>query len=193
MKIKQFVLLTALLGAAATTRATTVIPPTFDQLVDQAEFIFQGTVTDIKSQWIGEGAERSIVTYVTFKVEESVKGNAGQSYTIRMLGGTVGEDTIEVSDAPRFQAGDREIVFVEHNGSQFVPLVGIMHGRFHVRRNQAGRDIVTDNNDEPVRDLTRLGRESSGPSPRVTDLTSDDFKAAVKEKVQAAPSNRPAQ
>src|SRR3954463_4929239 len=118
MKIKYLVLFTALLGAAATGRATTVIPPTFDQLVDQAEVIFQGSVTDVKSQWIGEGAERSIVSYITFKVEYSLKGSPGQTYTIRMLGGTVGEDTMEVSDAPRFHAGDKDIIFVEHNGSQ---------------------------------------------------------------------------
>jgi hypothetical protein len=195
MKMKHLLLLIALLGAAATVRATTVIPPTFDQLVDQAEVIFQGSVTDVKSQWIGEGAERSIVSYITFKVEESLKGGAGQTYTIRMLGGTVGEDTMEVSDAPRFHAGDRDIVFVENNGSQFVPLVGIMHGRFHVRRNQAGKDVVTDNDDEPVRDVTRLGRESNGPSPRVTDLSPDDFKAAIKGKINeaAAAQGHPAQ
>jgi hypothetical protein len=193
MKLKHFVLLSALLGAAATARATTVIPPTFDELVDQAEVIFQGSVADVRSQWIGEGAERSIVSYVTFTVEDALKGNASQTYTIRMLGGTVGEDTMEVSDAPRFHVGDKDILFVEHNGSQFVPLVGIMHGRFHVRRNQAGGEVVTDNEDEPVRDVTRLGRESSAPSPRVSDLTPADFKAAIKDRAEAANGNRPAQ
>jgi hypothetical protein len=193
MKLKHFVLLSALLGAAATARATTVIPPTFDELVDQAEVIFQGSVADVRSQWIGEGAERSIVSYITFTVEDALKGNASQTYTIRMLGGTVGEDTMEVSDAPRFHVGDKDILFVEHNGSQFVPLVGIMHGRFHVRRNQAGGEVVTDDSDEPVRDVTRLGRESSAPSPRVTDLTPGDFKAAIKDRAEAASGNHPAQ
>ena len=42
-------------------RATTVIPPSFDELVDQAEFIFQGTVTEVKAQWVGEGGQRHIV------------------------------------------------------------------------------------------------------------------------------------
>src|SRR6266480_950221 len=81
--------------------ATTVIPPTFDQLVQQAELIFQGTVTDMKSVWEGEGAQRHISTYVTFQVEDTVKGNPGKSYTIRMLGGTVGDLAMEVTDTPK--------------------------------------------------------------------------------------------
>src|SRR5205807_941260 len=37
---------------------------TFDQLVGDAELIFQGTVTDVRSQWIGEGAERAVVSFI---------------------------------------------------------------------------------------------------------------------------------
>lgn len=196
MKIKHLVLLSALTITGANVRATTVIPPTFDELVDQAEVIFQGNVSDVKSQWIGEGAQRVIVSYVTFKVDDSVKGNAGQTYTMRMLGGTVGEETMEIADAPRFHIGDKDILFVEHNGSQFIPLVGIMHGRFHVRRNAAGAEVVTDDNDRPVRNLKRLGREAAAASAGDdVDLTATDFKAAVKEKVKTSSSraNHPAQ
>ncbi|PYK58992.1 MAG: hypothetical protein DME43_09930 [Verrucomicrobia bacterium] len=55
--------------------ATTVIPPSFDDLVGRAEMIFQGTVTDVHSEWTGEGAQRHIMSYVTVKVEEAIKGN----------------------------------------------------------------------------------------------------------------------
>src|SRR5437660_9647393 len=67
--------------------ATTVIPPSFDDLVSQAEMIFQGTVTDVRSEWTGEGAQRHIMSYVTLKVEEAIKGNPGGGITLRMLGG----------------------------------------------------------------------------------------------------------
>src|SRR5262249_19561261 len=92
---------------------TTVIAPTFEQLVDQAEFIFQGTVTDVRSVWEGEGAQRHIDTYVTFQIGNALKGNPGGSYTIRVLGGTVGEDTMEVTCAPKFQVGESQVLFVE--------------------------------------------------------------------------------
>src|SRR5947209_922209 len=90
--------------------ATTVIEPTFHQLVQRAEVIFQGKVTDVRSAWAGEGAERHIVTYVTFSVEDSIKGDVSNSYTIRMLGGTADGRTMKVTDAPEFKVGDRDIL-----------------------------------------------------------------------------------
>jgi hypothetical protein len=165
-------------------RATTVIPPTFDELVDQAEVIFEGTVTNVKSEWIGEGAERHIMTYVTFKVEDTIKGSTEQTYTMRMLGGTVDGETIAVSDAPKFKAGDRDILFVQNNGSQFIPLVGIMHGRFRVKRDQSGREVITTNDGESVRNVARLGKNQSA-SASEPELTPNDFKAAIRNKLQA--------
>src|SRR5436853_6362877 len=145
--------------------ATTVIPPTFGQLVQQAELIFQVTVSDVRSVWEGEGAQRHIDTYVTFQIADSVKGNPGASYTIRILGGTVGDETMVVTDTPKFKVGDRDILFVEHNNDQFVPLVGINHGRFHVQRDeQTGRDVVLNGEGEPVRDVTKFGREEESVS-----------------------------
>ena len=67
-----------------------------------------------------------------------------------MLGGTVDGQTMEVSDAPKFKKGDRDFLFVEHNGQQFIPLVGIMHGRFRVEREQNGHEIVATNGGEPL-------------------------------------------
>jgi hypothetical protein len=184
MKIKYFLplILIGLVFGGAT--ATTVIPPTFDQLVKQAEFIFQGTVTDARSVWEGEGGQRHIETYVTFKVDDNVKGDAGASYTIRMLGGTVGDQTMEVSDAPKFKVGDRDILFVEHNYDQFVPLVGIDHGRFHVQHDDAtGRDIVVNGEGEPVKDLAKLGYEEESVSG-MEAISPEQLKSAIKNQLK---------
>jgi hypothetical protein len=186
MKIK-FLLPLILTGLAFTrVSATTVVPPTFEQLVQQAELIFQGTVTDSRSVWEGEGGQRHIETYVTFNIEDNLKGQPGTSYTIRMLGGTVGEETLEVTDTPKFKVGDREILFVEHNNDQFVPLVGIGYGRFHVQKDeQTGRDVVMNNEGEAVRDLAQLGRnEESAAAANVTEaISADDLKAAVHNQL----------
>jgi hypothetical protein len=186
-KINHLFLIAAVAAILPGVRATTVIPPTFDELVDQAEIIFQGDVTNVKAEWVGEGAQRHIMSYVTFKVEESLKGNPGQSYTIRMLGGTVDGETMGVSDAPKFHVGDKDILFVQNNGSQFIPLVGIMHGRFHVRRTETNEEIVTDNEDEPVKNVARLGRGASLASVDEPDLPVAAFKDAVKGKLQRQP------
>jgi hypothetical protein len=174
------------LAALFSVEATTVIPPSFDELVAQADVIFQGQVTNVQSQWVGEGAQRHIVSYITFKVEEALKGDPGQTYTMRMLGGTVDGETMGVSDAPKFKVGDDDILFVQNNGSQFIPLVGIMHGRFHVKRDQTGQEIVTNNEEEPVTNLARLGKlnEETASAAEPT-LSAAEFKGAVKNKVRA--------
>ena len=183
MKPLRFLLLTFCAGLAlASARATTVIPPTFDQLVNEAEVIFQGAVTDVSSQWVGEGAEHRIVTYVTFKVDETLKGSISDTYTIRMLGGTVGGETMEVSDTPKFKVGDRDILFVEHNGSQFVPLVGIMHGRFHVQKDAADREIVVKNDGTALADTAKLGKDERAATTDQS-LSVADFKAAIHAKL----------
>lgn len=185
-KANSLFLIVSLTGCVWTAQATTVIPPSFDQLVTQAELIFQGNVTDVRSQWVGEGAQRHIVSYVTFKVEDALKGKPGESYTIRMYGGTIDGESMGISDAPKFNVGDRDILFVENNGSQVIPLVGLMHGRFHVKRDQAGQEVVTNSEDEPVKNVARLGENAqAAPSAGEANLTVTDFKAAVRHKLQA--------
>jgi hypothetical protein len=193
MKIKYLLPLTLIAIVVRSVTATTVIPPTFDQLVKQAELIFQGIVTDARSVWEGEGGQRHIETYVTFKVDDNVKGDAGSSYTIRMLGGTVGDQTMEVSDAPKFKIGDRDILFVEHNYDQFVPLVGIDQGRFHVQHDDTtGRDIVVNGEGEPVKNLAKLGYETESVSAAEA-LTPEQLKSAVKSQLKAGAGSRPTQ
>src|SRR5437016_11919094 len=96
----------SLLVIACAALATTVIPPSFDELVSRAEIIFQGSVTDVRSEWTGEGAQRHIMSYVTLKVEDVIKGIPDSTVTLHMLGGTVGGETLEVTDAPKFKIGD---------------------------------------------------------------------------------------
>jgi hypothetical protein len=188
-----FALLCAFLAVGGT-QATTVIPPTFDELVGQAELIFQGTVTDVKSEWAGEGGQRHIVSYVTVQVEDALKGNPGATYTMRMLGGTIGDETMGVSDSPKFKVGDREILFVENNGRQFIPLVGIMHGRFHLQRDErTGADIVLNNEGKAVTDLAQLGKEDDHAGANASSATTDSavaldaaaFKSAIRSKLNA--------
>ena len=185
--MKKFLLLLisgACLIFAGTALATTVIPPSFDELVSRAEMIFQGSVTDVRSEWTGEGAQRHIMSYVTLKVEDAIKGNPGSTVTLRMLGGTVGGETMEVSDAPKFKVGDRDILFVENNGTQFVPLVGIMHGRFRVKKDNTGQDAVFTNEGSPLSDVTQLGKNERAASAG-RPISKQEFKHAIQAKAQA--------
>jgi hypothetical protein len=184
MKLLRVLFLVAGLTLAfGSSHATTVIPPTFDQLVGEAEMIFEGTVTGLRSEWTGAGSERHIVTYVSFKVEDPIKGALGAEYTIRMMGGTVDGQTMEVTDAPRFKVGDRDILFVEHNGTQFIPLVGIMHGRFHVQPDDNGpNEKVAKNNGALLANPAKLGQDEKAATTGKA-LSKAEFKAAIRQKM----------
>jgi hypothetical protein len=181
--IRSLILVSLVALALSSADATTVVPPTFDDLVTRAEMIFEGTVTSMHSEWTGEGSNRHIVTFVTLKIEDSIKGGGGAEYTIRLFGGTVDGHTMEVTDAPRFKVGDRDILFVEHNGTQFIPLVGIMHGRFHVQADGAGaNEKVAKDNGATVADVAKLGRdEVAAVTGRA--LSKAEFKAAIRQKL----------
>jgi len=74
---------------------------------------------------------------------------------------------MEVTDTPKFNIGDRDILFVEHNGSQFVPLVGIMHGRFRLQPNKlGGGEMVSKNNGAPLADAAKLGTDERARDDR---------------------------
>ena len=171
------------LGFIAT--ATTVIPPHFDELVSRAHVIFEGEVTGLQSQWIGEGAQHRIVTFVTFKVNDTLKGDAGTTYSIRMLGGTVDGRTMEVTDAPKFKVGDHDLLFVENNGSQFIPLVGIQHGRFRVQSDASGQQTITTGEGQLLTDVNQLGGDERSVAGNKPALSLNYFNGLIRSKIRA--------
>lgn len=136
-------------------RATSVVPPSFPELVAEAQVIARGTVTSVEARRV-EGTNRPLIkTFVTFAVEERIKGNPADTLTLEFLGGTVGGDTLHVSGMPEFKVGESEILFVNGNGVQFCPLVRFMHGRYHVRTdNTAHRKFVARDDARPLHSVT---------------------------------------
>ncbi len=183
MKNRLALLVLPLFALAVNARATSVIAPDFDHLVSRAQVIFEGDVTGVKSQWIGEGSQHRIVTFVTFKVDDALKGEPGPSYTIRMLGGTVDGQTMRVTDGPIFQVGDHDLLFVENNGSQFIPLVGIQHGRFRIQKSQNGDEQLLTGEDQPLTDVNQLGANEKESAQNRRALSLQDFKSTVRARL----------
>ena len=145
----------SLLGA----RATSVVPPTFAEMVARADLVFVGTVVGSHSEWRTVGSDRVIFTMTDFKTEEVLKGTASKVVTLQFLGGTVGDVTLSVSGTPRFESGERVVLFVEKNGTQVCPLVGVFHGKFTVKSDgKTGREIVVMHNGHPLKDVAEIGQ-----------------------------------
>jgi hypothetical protein len=97
---------------------------------------------------------------------------------------------MEVADAPRFKVGDRDILFVENNGTQFVPLVGIMHGRFRVKKDKDGRDAIFTNEGSPLSDVTQLGKNEAAASAGRA-VSAQELKQAIHTKAQSQSEHSP--
>lgn len=143
-----------MLVAISSARATTVLAPTFEELVRDAELIFTGRVTAQRAEWRNGGRQRGIVTVVTFEVLDVHKGKAERSIELQFLGGKIGDAELRVDLMPKFAVGERAVLFVEHNGAQASPLVGFCHGKF----NLLSDDSVVAHDGAPVRDVNELGQ-----------------------------------
>jgi hypothetical protein len=142
---RRFIVLSTLALLTVSTAAfpTTVIPPTFEELVDSATTIFVGETISRRSERFDTRESAMIVTLVTFSVIEAIKGAPGTQMHLEFMGGTVGEETLVVNGVPQFNVGDRDVVFVGNAGNTVSPLIGLAHGRFRVAKDdRTGRESV---------------------------------------------------
>jgi hypothetical protein len=124
-------------SAASVARSDVLDSATRADLIDsatRADAVFVGEVTRIAHQVSNPDASglRLPFTLVTWRVDDGIKGTAGQSYTARFLGGPLGDRTLDVPEIPTFAVGDRDLLFVRDNGSVGCPLVDGAHGRVRI-------------------------------------------------------------
>jgi hypothetical protein len=103
--------LLALVFVAAPASASVVIPPADDDLIVYADAVILGRVTDIESH---DNRLGKLSTYITFAIEEILKGSFAQStLTIRELGGQVGGMAGWIFANPEFTVGERVLLFLD--------------------------------------------------------------------------------
>lgn len=187
-------LLGALVLVTSVSQATTVIPPSFAELVAKADLVVDGEITAVRSELVHSGGGRLVYTYVTVEVLETIKGVSPENLELRLLGGTMGDFTMQVEGVPEFAVGDRDVLFVVGNGEQFCPLVAIMHGRYPViPRPSDGEEIVLRTSGEPLADPADVERPLAHGShmefvtvAEAADqaMTVESFKSVIREEVR---------
>lgn len=161
-----------------------VIVPTFDELVAQAETIFFGEVVDQRSSWQENRDGRVIVTRVTFKIFQTLKGREAIQTQLEFLGGTIGDVTMAVEDVPQFRIGDRDILFVNTEGRPVSPIVGVVHGRFRVVRDPAtGQDVVRRHDDSAIRSTDAIDPAATVAPLFGPELSVLQFEAEIARKL----------
>ncbi len=149
-------------GQAASVRQVSMA-----EMLQNSELVFQGEVLSLESV---ETGPKQIHTYVTFRIEDIVKGQYPQGIiTLRYLGGTVNNRTLAVSDMILPRPGEHGIYFVESlERRQMHPLYGWSQGHFLVQPDDTGVGLVT----------TRRGDPVTGINPGVSLAPENDIQAA---------------
>ena len=120
--------MTALL--AAPVLATTVAKLDMGQLVKRSDVIVQGQVQSVYSQW--DEQRHLVFTYVSIRVDESLKGESRQSVLIRQVGGTVGTVQMSIAGVPQFKSGEMAVVFLKSQNDSTFQVVGMNQGLYEI-------------------------------------------------------------
>lgn len=137
--------------------ATTVLPPDFDQLVNDSDYVVRAVVESVRASYRDGPQGRLIVTTVRLRLREVAVGQPPTTLELEMLGGQIGDHRLIVNGAPVFTPGEDDFVFVRDNGRSITPLVALMHGRYRVLRDAAtGREFVARENRVPLQDVAEI-------------------------------------
>lgn len=168
-------------------RATAQTPMSLDEMIVAAPAIVVATVESRRAEYEYYGSSRLIITKVTLRVEESIKGSLPRTVVVEVLGGTLGDQTLHVSHVPEFRVGDRDVLFLSNAPHAVSPLVGSNQGRFRVLAdNETGTARVVTAGFEPLIAVSQVGAERTTVARRLTEaLSLNDFITVVRDRSRA--------
>jgi hypothetical protein len=122
--------------AASSADASTLLPLKLDDLASRAESIVVGTVADVTPRF--NDARTLILSDVTVAVDETLAGAPVPYLTVTEYGGRVGDLELVVPGLPRFERGDRVVVFVCRDALGLPRTCGASQGRLRVVEGAGG-------------------------------------------------------
>jgi len=175
-----------LYGAAS---ATTVIPPSFDELVERSESVVRSRVSAMRCEWRGEGETRRIVTVVTFAIDETIVGTTAATVELEFLGGEIDGERMTIAGQTRFAVGQEDVLFVSRERGTITPLVRMMYGRYLVARRDDGARLMARADGTPLLALDQvsapLGRPPTGEALAMAlaadTYSPEEFADAIRE------------
>ena len=182
--------------------ASSVLEVSLNEMLQKSQLVFEGTVTTIEAR---ENSQKRIHTYVTFEINDIIKGKYERDFiTLSFLGGTVGDVTRAVSDMQFPEKGEHGIYFVESlERTQVNPLYGWSQGHFIVERHVDGNARLMTNKRLPIAavadnvqsaqmtpDRQSMQRLSNGVVPDLVvthekgGMMVDEFKRILRERIE---------
>jgi len=172
-----------LLAARAPVLATVLVPADLNELAREALTIVHGRVVDVRSQWTD--GRRRIETVVTVEVQAALKGQPGDTISVRVPGGDMGRYRSVMIGAPRFREGEEVVLFLGGRAPALPYLLGMGQGVYRVIREPGtGRPLVS----PPVASVP--GRVVRGDAGRRA-VGIEEFRQQVKHALVAERDRQP--
>ena len=110
--------------------------------VRMADEIAQGRITGVRTTHNEQGV---VYTLATMEVDYALKGAPPASFDLRIVGGTDGGRHTVSKSSPKFEAGQRVLVFIESSmvGARLERgVLGLAQGAYVLKENEQGRPEV---------------------------------------------------
>lgn len=140
-----------LLAAPAT--ASTFLAMDHEELITHSDAVIQGKVLRVESYWDITG--RVIISEAEILVDETIAGRGMEGFlTVQTFGGQVGDFHVEASGFPRFQEGDRVVLFLNRREAKdgAIRVTGYQLGEYRIL-DQAGTAMAVPTVEPGVRFL----------------------------------------
>lgn len=122
-----------------------------EELARSSTSVVVGETMSTRSFWAEDGSQ--ILTEVTVRVDQQIKGTASEEAIITIPGGQVGNTVYEVSDMPIFADGEEVVVFLWAHPSGKQLVTGASQGKLSVEADPATGAKVVSGTALQLRDL----------------------------------------
>lgn len=144
---------------AGVLNATTVIPPEFDEMVNQSDFVVRARVDSMASEMETRGAGYRITTKVELEVLEVIEGEPPEDVVLKFLGGRVGDEEMIVDGMPQLREGEEGIFFIKDNGRALCPVYAMRYGLYPVAEEEVTkRRYVTREDETPLETVAEVSQ-----------------------------------
>lgn len=114
----------------------TVLQLNLEQITALAEKVFVGRCVSVKE---GKDPSGRLVQWVTFEVDEMLKGEEADRITFKQLA----SDGPQMAELPGYREGEAAIIFLsEESRLGFTAPIGLAQGKFEVKEGTQGKTVV---------------------------------------------------
>lgn len=170
-------LLALTLSTSLAVRATTIVLPTDEQLIDKSPVIVSGTVLST----MPVDRDGMIWTATRVAVTRSIKGQTEGTITIHEMGGEEGDRITKIFGAPEFTDGERVLLFLEPSADGGYRVMDLFVGKFGEGRALDGRRLWLRH--DTAEEVTLLDADLRPAEPRNLQRDAAGFETFVAERV----------